>query len=186
MQIFLVRHGIAVDIGDEVAALDGERGLSQRGLERTRAAARGAAAIGVQPDKIACSPLLRAQQTAEVFATVLGVATVETVDALAPDCDASDILRWVSKQTPEKALMLVGHMPNLSVLISVLVCGADEALVHLKKAGLCRLTLDDGILPGTATLDCLLPPSVLRRLAAPEPVLAAVDGSGSVPLHNAR
>lgn len=165
MKLFLVRHGIAVENNAPGVTGDNNRSLSEGGFVRTRAAAGGAARAGIRPERILTSPLLRAHQTAEIFASALDVATVEKVDELVPEGDVGDLLFWLSRQPPSDALMLVGHMPSLAILMSVLLCGTDENILHLKKAGICRLTLEDGILPGTAYLDWLLPPKLLRLLA---------------------
>ena len=67
IQLYLIRHGIAVDREDPNCPPDTERPLTSKGEKRSRAAARGLRALGVKPNLVLTSPWLRALQTAEVF-----------------------------------------------------------------------------------------------------------------------
>ena len=71
MQLFIVRHGIAIDREDPKCPPDPERFLTEEGIEKTRQAAKGVAEIGAVPDSMLSSPYIRAAQTAEIFAAVL-------------------------------------------------------------------------------------------------------------------
>jgi phosphohistidine phosphatase len=165
MQLYLVRHGIAKEIGVPGVENDADRPLSADGVASTQMAARGFARLHRHLDRIVSSPLLRALQTAEIFAGVLQMREpVETCNALATDSDTDGIIQWLREQ-PVGDLMLVGHMPSLSLLVSRLIYGNhDMATIHFRKSGICRLSLDGAVLPGTAALEWLIPPSVLRCL----------------------
>jgi phosphohistidine phosphatase len=87
-------------------------------------------------DAIWSSPLVRARQTAEIAAEVLGVK-MTICEALA--CGASvALLRQHFKQlsVPER-LMLVGHEPDCGMILSELVGAADPQ--PFKKAGVAHL-----------------------------------------------
>ena len=66
MQLYLVRHGIAVDGGE--AMPDGSRGLTDKGRRRFHRTARAFGKLGHKLDLILTSPLVRAVQTAEILA----------------------------------------------------------------------------------------------------------------------
>ena len=162
MQLFLVRHGHAVDVQSSGLSSDAKRVLSDKGLVRTRQAARGFAVLGAPVSRIVSSPLIRARQTAEIFAEELGYTGRMVIrEELEPGADPSALLPWLRGLT-ERPTMLVGHMP---ILASLLVCGSDVTDFRFKKTSVCCLSIDRGLLPGTACVDSFIPPSVLRRLA---------------------
>src|ERR1700733_5168555 len=72
MQLYLIRHGIAVDREDPNCPPDTERPLTPKGRKRSHAAALGLRALDVKPDAVLTSPWLRAAQTAEIFCKVFG------------------------------------------------------------------------------------------------------------------
>jgi phosphohistidine phosphatase len=60
-------------------------------------------------------------------------------------------------------VMIVGHEPNLSHVLSLLLTGsADGVAIELKKGGCAAVELT-AFEPGGATLLWLLPPRALRR-----------------------
>ena len=71
MQLYIVRHGIAVDREDPKCPADPERFLTNEGIEKTKQVAKGVAAVAAVPDLMLSSPYLRAVQTAELFASAL-------------------------------------------------------------------------------------------------------------------
>jgi phosphohistidine phosphatase len=65
-----MRHGKAEDAGHNMA--DAHRKLTTKGHEEIAAAATWMAAQGLRFDRIAASPLVRAQETAAIVADTLG------------------------------------------------------------------------------------------------------------------
>ncbi len=166
MMLYLVRHGIAVDIGERGVSLDRDRMLSEEGVARTRVAADGFAALGCGVERLISSPLRRARETAVIFQNALGTKLkVETSERLNGATVVEETLAWLRKQ-PLKPTMLVGHMPHLAELASSLL--ADSALpldIQFKKAAVCCLWCDGKALPAGARLNWLLQPRTLRALA---------------------
>ncbi|MGB7437560.1 MAG: histidine phosphatase family protein, partial [Candidatus Acidiferrum sp.] len=66
MQLYIVRHGVAIDREDPKCPADPDRFLTDEGIEKTRLAAEGVAEIAAVPDLILTSPYVRAVQTAEL------------------------------------------------------------------------------------------------------------------------
>jgi phosphohistidine phosphatase len=61
--------------------------------------------------------------------------------------------------------MIVGHEPNLSNVLALLLTGtADGARIELKKGGCAAVELTAFAPRGGATMLWLLPPRALRRL----------------------
>ena len=166
MELYLMRHGAAVNVGEQGARTDAERMLSAEGVEKTTAVARGLKAAGlVDLERVIASPLVRARQTAEIVARVLAPRIeVELADELAPGADPPDVVRWLRSQR-EARILLVGHMPDLSVLASYLIAGSDRGCIEFKKAGIAKITFDHAVQRGAGCLEWLLPPGLLRRLA---------------------
>jgi phosphohistidine phosphatase len=85
------------------------------------------------------SPLVRAQETACLFAQRMGVrAKLREVAALGPGGDSAHLVRCLEKR--RKPLALVGHEPQLSALASLLLGGGDHGpVVVMKKCAVLAL-----------------------------------------------
>ena len=103
MQLYIVRHGIAIDREDPKCPPDPERYLTEEGVEKTKQVAKGVAALGVMGDLFLASPYVRATQTAEIFASALEYAKqkIRRTDLLLPGAEPSLLFRELAK---DKAL----------------------------------------------------------------------------------
>jgi phosphohistidine phosphatase len=87
--------------------------------------AGAAAARGVKVAEVWHSDKLRAQQTAEIVARFLGNPEItREVQGLAPEDDP--IIAQAELRSARDHVMLVGHLPHLSRLVSLLVAGDPE------------------------------------------------------------
>lgn len=138
-ELYILRHGIAVDPGTPGIS-DDERPLTAKGENRMRQIARGLRALDLKIERIVTSPLLRARATAEIVARELDQRNyLEIANVLQTGSSASTIKRWL-RDRPEERLMIVGHNPTLSDLVSLLVIGSEHPLVcDLKKGGIAAL-----------------------------------------------
>lgn len=117
MQLFLVQHGKAKD-RDE----DPERPLTDEGRREVEAVMVLMLRAGaVTASRVLHSGKQRSAETAEIIATKLDADT-EEADGLAPDDDPEIWRRRLDES--QRDTVLVGHMPHLSRLASVLL-GAD-------------------------------------------------------------
>jgi len=73
MNIYIIRHAIAVEEGTPGYESDSERPLTDKGRKKMRQIARGLRNIGVEFDLILSSPYVRARETAEILAQVFKV-----------------------------------------------------------------------------------------------------------------
>ncbi|HVA95627.1 MAG TPA: histidine phosphatase family protein [Candidatus Dormibacteraeota bacterium] len=163
MQLYLVRHGIAIDRAAPHCPPDAERPLTPKGMKRSHAAALGLRSLNIQPGAVLTSPWLRAVQTAEIFCEVLGFSSsrIVRVDALKGTSAASELFRELAKLRAAHVLCF-GHEPHLHRVIGhVLHTGAR--ITELKKAGVALLELHH-ISPPHGQLLALYPPSALRLL----------------------
>jgi phosphohistidine phosphatase len=112
--LILVHHGHAV--GPDV---DPQRPLSTRGRMTVDLLASRAAAKGAKPDCVWHSGKLRARQTAEAFWRACNaLAEFSAKRGLQP----TDPPEWMRDTLigETRAIMLVGHMPNIARLLRIL------------------------------------------------------------------
>ena len=138
MTIYLVRHGAALDMGEAGISKDFDRPLSKEGRRKTEEVAAGLAALGVAPELIGASPLVRAQETARILGSVLCPdRRVELCPCLQPDAPLAAAVEWLRGAGVE-SVMAVGHMPDIAELAALLLAGeADLQLVFKKAAVAC-------------------------------------------------
>ena len=165
MKLVIIRHGPAGDRAEwEAEGRDDRlRPLTPEGKKEIRRVAKGLATLLSRIDVLATSPLVRAVQTAEIVASRYECDTV-TVEALAPGHDPEQVLKWLRTQRGD-TVAIVGHEPDLSTFGCYLLAGEPSSFLTLKKSGMCLLELNEPAVPGNATLEWLLIPRVLKRLA---------------------
>jgi len=154
MKVYLIQHGEAKPESE-----DPDRSLTDRGREEVWLIARHAADIGVNVSKILHSGRLRAKQTAEILAEQLRpTGGVEETSGLSPG-DQLDSAKSLIEQAREP-VMVVGHLPHLSRLLSLLVTGKPEMeLVRFRVGGVVSLVKGDG----RWSIAWILTPDMLRR-----------------------
>jgi phosphohistidine phosphatase len=162
----IIRHAIAEEREDfaRTGRPDGERPLTKDGRRRMEAAARGLTRVLPDLGRVATSPWTRARETAEIVATAYGDLPLATTALLVPDADPADLLAWVFGEAHPGLTALVGHEPQLSEWIGWAVTGDPTSIVDLKKGAACLLAFPDRPKPGTAVIQWLAPPRLLRRL----------------------
>lgn len=163
MRLYLIRHGIAVERSDPKCPPDPERPLTPRGRRRTRASAEGLLALGVEADALLSSPLIRAMQTAEIFADVLGfpVPEIQQTDALKVASPPTELLRELAK-TRARQVLCFGHEPHLHQVMAHIL-RAQSQITELKRAGIACLELKT-FSPASGQLVALYPARTLRML----------------------
>lgn len=117
MKLFIARHGEASFDADS----DFSRPLTARGKEQTRALVNQNSSILGEVKHIWASPLLRAQQTAQVYREALTL-DVQTQPFITPDSSPKQVLRQLSKAGLDN-LLIVSHQPLVGDLLSLLVEG---------------------------------------------------------------
>jgi phosphohistidine phosphatase len=170
MKLYFLRHGIAED--GTGAMRDFDRALTSEGRTQLDSIAVALVRMGVKPNLVLSSPLVRARETAEIVAPVLG-APLELADELAAGCHFDDLQRMLHRYTQE-ALMVVGHEPDFSAHAARLI-NADERGIVLKKAGLIRIEIDGRPQAGRGRLTGLLTPKMLLLIAGGQ----AADAGGA-------
>ena len=161
--LYIVRHGIAVDPGTP-GIPDDERPLTPKGEKRMRQIARGLRKLDLKLDRIITSPLPRARATAEIIADALDARDLlETSNVLQTGTSAATVERWLRERSEDR-LMIVGHNPTLSDLVSLLVLGSTQPRIcDLKKGGIAALS-KSRIGRDLYDITWLAPPRLVRGL----------------------
>jgi phosphohistidine phosphatase len=165
MNLFFLRHGKAQARSPQWRP-DSKRPLTREGENGMFDVARGIKALGVSFDVILTSPYIRALRTAEILAEVYDSQKIFETASLAPDADAKDVIDEIDENFSNAGeIVLVGHEPSMSGLISTLLTGEDGMAVELKKAGVCKLTIEKLVFGKCACLNWLLAPKHLICLS---------------------
>ncbi len=135
MEVYLVQHGKAKS-EDE----DPERSLSEEGGTEVEKVAAHAAKLGLEC-QVMHSPKLRAKQTAGIFASHMK-STANEMEGLKPMDDPDIALDFIESQ--EGNVMLVGHLPHMNKLASLLVSEDENAdLIAFRKGAIVCLEKDE-------------------------------------------
>src|SRR5438874_11571281 len=136
MELYIVRHGIAIDREDPKCPADPERYLTEEGVEKTKGVAKGLAALGVAPGLFLTSPYTRALQTAEIFADALDYARqkIRRSELLLPGAEPTLLFRELAREKQASSIFLFGHAPHLVVVVPT-VLGSKKHGPASKNAG---------------------------------------------------
>ena len=166
MNLYVLRHGIAVERGTPGLGQDADRPLTAKGERRLWRITAAMAALELSFDLILSSPYLRARQTAGIVAEALRARKkLELLDSLTPGGDAKMLIAYLNGLGPApEHVMLVGHEPYLSGLIARLISGSVSSAVTMKKGGLCKLTATSLRYGRCASLEWLLTPKQMQLM----------------------
>ena len=160
MKFYILRHGDAVEHGDP-RYKENERPLTPKGIQRTKQLAHALREMEIQFDAMLSSPLTRARETAEIVARGLP-GKLELTDTLAPTGSMQKLVDRINTIRPApESVLVVGHEPYLSGLISLLCTGGAGLPLKFKKGALCRLEIGLLTCGKCAVLDWLLQPRVI-------------------------
>jgi len=138
VDVYILRHGKAEAAGPGME--DADRRLTKKGREDSAAAGRWMAAQGLRFDLIAASPFVRAQETAAIIAESLEKKDIlVTWKILAPGGNTDTVCHLIGRHPAMDAILLVGHEPLLSALISHIVTGKEDAAIVMSKGALAKI-----------------------------------------------
>jgi phosphohistidine phosphatase len=156
MNLFILRHGLAVEPGTAGFGRDADRPLTAEGEHKLRKSAKAMKALELSFDLILSSPYVRARRTAEIVAEAFE-KKVEFTEALTPGGSVKKLIEQLHHHQPApENVLLVGHEPYLSELISLLVSGEAGLGVVMKKGALCKLAVETPRTGRCAVLEWLL------------------------------
>ena len=145
MQLYVVRHGIAVDSGEGTP--EEWRALTDKGRRRFQKTARAFGKLGRKLDLILTSPQIRAVQTAEILAGETEHGEVAILPELDPRFDVAAVRGAIAMRAGEaEAVAVVGHDTQLSSVLAAL-SGVPREEIDLENGAIVRIdvsTLTDG------------------------------------------
>ncbi|SRR6266498_2722988 len=166
MNLYIVRHAIAVQRGTPGSDDDSQRPLTGKGRKKMEKIAKGLRQFNVEFDTILTSPYVRARDTAEILASEYKIKDkIGFTDHLIPPGNFDELIDEINEKYNVNSLALVGHEPMLSQFISWLTAGNTETKITLKKGGIALLLADDLSQERRATLQWLLTPAMMVELS---------------------
>jgi phosphohistidine phosphatase len=166
VRLYLIRHAIAAEPNAKRWPDDRQRPLTKTGARRFKRTA-GTLVQLMQADgavdRLLCSPLARARETAAILHRA-GLPEPIEESVLAPGRTATRVLA-VLRAHELQSIVVVGHEPDLGRLLAVCIAGPDAKLsLRFRKGGAACLYFAAAPRVGEATLEWLLPPKALREL----------------------
>lgn len=138
MKLYLVQHGDAL-----AKDIDPDRPLSERGQSDVERVAKSLAEH-IEVSRVIHSGKARARQTAEVLARFIdSKLPVEVFNSINPNDPVEAFAQLVDDWSED--LLVVGHLPFMSKLVSLLLTGsAEEAIVSYTPGSIVCLESTDG------------------------------------------
>jgi phosphohistidine phosphatase len=162
MNLYIVRHAIAVERGTPGYEDDTQRPLTDTGRKKMKKISKRLDRLGVKLDVILTSPWVRARDTAKILAERFGMMDkIFFSDNLIPPGHFEALVFEMHEKYDVANIALVGHEPMLSSLVSWLTTGDTEVRLNMKKGGVAYLTSDTLYQDGRATLEWLSTPSLM-------------------------
>jgi len=165
MNLFFLRHGKACARSRKWRP-DGTRPLTRDGEKKMFEAARGMQTLDLSFDLILTSPYIRAFRTAEILGEVFESKKVFETTNLIPEAEPEAVIDEINENFPTlKQIVLVSHEPFMTRLISALLSGKDALSIELRKGGCCKLSVNNLRFGACASLEWLMTPRQLAKLA---------------------
>jgi len=122
--------------------------------------------MGIKFDFILTSPLKRAHQTAAIVSKIFkNEKKMEDWDELKPEGNRPELYRKLTQFKQQSSVLIVGHEPYLSDMISEIIFDGKGKHVVLKKAGLAKIGIISASPKLHGELKWLLTPRHMKNMA---------------------
>ena len=140
VEVYLLRHGIAEDVGP--SGRDADRALTAEGRKKLRQVLQRAKKAGVRADLVLSSPYKRAVATAELAVELLGCphGVMET-GVLTPGSRPEAVWAEIRGHKQARRIVLAGHEPLFSQLAAYLL-DSPSLNVDFKKGAMMRIDFE--------------------------------------------
>jgi phosphohistidine phosphatase len=161
MNVYLLRHARALDVGAQGSQSDEERPLSDEGHRQAELVADAVKRLGLTFDLVLSSPLRRALETAQDLCRNLGLPpeALTTCEQLEPGVASKKLMKRL-RSLEANDVVLVGHAPDLGEHAAWLM-GSKQCQVEIAKAGLAAIRCDAPPRKGVGALTWLLTPQLI-------------------------
>ena len=166
MKLLLVRHAVAEDAETFIASggTDARRPLTEVGRKKMRKGANRLRSQLRRIDILACSPLLRARETAEIIARACGEPPQVECASLDYRYPPEAVADWLTQYPPNYLVVVVGHEPQLGLLAGLLVVAEPRPLIAFRKGGVAMIEFPERAEAGMGVLHWALTAGQLRGL----------------------
>lgn len=162
MLLYLMRHGIAED--RPLLESDADRKLTEKGTLRTAMVAKAMKQIGPALDRIISSPYVRAVETAEVMARILGYENdILTDQRLTPGGNYRGLSDLLAENDDAERILITGHEPSMSDFISGL-CADGNLTIDVKKASITAVEIFRLRPRASGVLHWSIPPRIVEAM----------------------
>lgn len=166
MELYLLRHGKAQEHTQNITS-DSKRQLTQAGTKELECIAKAMKLLNIRVDEIISSPLIRAKQTADITMQYVKSKKKSVIiwNELKPEIDTVKIIKKLIKLKPSSSILLVGHEPHLTNLITSIISDNSQAVdISLKKGGLVHMRCNVVKSNLSGSLRSLLTPKQFKKL----------------------
>ncbi len=163
MNLYVLRHAEAEPSAN--GGSDDARRLTERGRVRSAEAARGMRRLGLKFDAILTSPAARAAQTAEIVSAAYNhKPPPQNLPALGIGVAPAQMVAALAAFARQEEVMIVGHEPQLSEVVSILLAGSPDRIhLQFKKGACVALALGDHAERGGGELLWMMTQGQLRK-----------------------
>ncbi len=156
MQVLMIRHSFAAEPGS-VPGGDFERPLTDRGRRVFSKMAMWLVERGIVPDRIFYSPLVRARQTAALFAEASGqhLSDGDARHWIGSGMPLEELLKEL-RSTKAETVAVVGHEPRMSWCTAALVAGGR---LRFQPATIASVRFDGPVAEAQGVLEWMLSPN---------------------------
>ena len=134
--VYFAQHGIALSKNE-----DPDRPLSDTGITQTKSVAEYFTQNNLTIHQIFHSGKLRAQQTAEIFASALNTDTPLPIKNFSPN----DNVKLAAAELNIESALYVGHLPQLEKLVSYLLCQDESSkIIQFQNSAIVCLEKNNG------------------------------------------
>ncbi len=163
MDIYILRHGKAEERSSNIKS-DAKRKLTVTGKKELEEIVRGIKNFDISFDFVISSPLVRAIETAEIVAKYLFDNKKKIIiwDELKPESSVLETQKKITNFSVTAKILLVGHEPHLSNLITSIISNNLDANIFLKKGGFAHIRGNASKSKIDGSLRSLLTPKQLK------------------------
>jgi len=142
MDIYLIRHGVPVELDNEIVD-EGHRYLTIAGRNHCKVVAHKLKELKSDFDIIISSPLVRAVQTAETFANVMKyTGEIKTAIELIGGNTYNRFLQLIRRNSHHKSIGIFGHVPDVNNFSLGLIKKSNikDLKINFKNASVCKIS----------------------------------------------
>jgi phosphohistidine phosphatase len=166
MNLYLLRHAHALNIGEQGSQTDEERPLSDEGRRQAELVAGVVKGLGLKFDQVLSSPLRRSMETAQELCRHLGLPAevLMTCEQLEPGVSSKKLMKRL-RSLEANEVVLIGHAPDLGEHAAWLM-GSKRCQLEIAKGGVAAIRCDAPPRKGVGALTWLLTPELIAALKA--------------------